>query len=304
MSSNNLDNQGGRRMSNRHARSFLPALVVGLGLALSATAQQQEPTRSITKITGDLYRATQNAHHTVFLVTSEGIILADPIGVDFASWLKAELAERFDTPVRYVLYSHYHADHASGGAVFQDTAELIGHENMVRNLDAEKGSDTFANVRAPDRTYSDTLTVELGGKTVRMIHALPSHSDDSSIISFPEERAVFAVDFVNVRRLPYRNMGGGPIQPWIEANKDLQKRVDYDIMAPGHGPAGKKSDIDASTRYLEELLAAVSKGMAEGQSLERLKESVLMKGYSDWGQYDAWRAENVEAAYQSLAGDR
>jgi glyoxylase-like metal-dependent hydrolase (beta-lactamase superfamily II) len=290
-------------MNSKPPLSVLAACVVTLGLSVAATAQES-PSRSITKITGDLYRGTQNAHHTAFLVTPEGIILTDPIGVEFASWLKTELAQRFDVPVKYVLYSHHHQDHASGGAAFEDTAEFIGHENMVKDLTAEKGNDAYANVRAPDRTYSDTLTIELGGKSVQMIHALPSHSDDSSIIYFPEERAVFAVDFVNVRRLPYRTMGNGPIQSWIEANKDLQKRVDYDIMAPGHGPVGKKSDIEASTRYLEELLAAVSKGLAAGQSLEQLKESVLMKDYSAWGQYDAWRAENVEAAYRSLRGDR
>lgn len=287
-------------MARRSASPFLTSLLVALGLA-AAAAGQDAPTRSITKITGELYRATQNAHHTVFLVTPEGIVLADPIGVEFADWLKAELAQRFAVPVKYVLYSHYHQDHASGAAVFEDTAELVGHENMVKNLAAEKGNAAYANVRPPGRTYADELTVELGGKTVKMIHALPSHSDDSSIIVFPAERTVFAVDFVNVRRLPYRTMGNGPIQPWIAANKDLQRRVDYEIMAPGHGPIGRKSDVDASTRYLEDLLAAVGQGMAAGKSLEQLKESVLMKDYADWTNYDVWRAENVEAAYRSLA---
>jgi glyoxylase-like metal-dependent hydrolase (beta-lactamase superfamily II) len=289
-------------MSTKQAVSFLVACVAVLGLTASVAAQE-ESSRSITKIAGDLYRATQNAHHTAFLVTSEGIILSDPIALEFANWLKAELAERFGVPVRYVLYSHYHADHASGGAAFEDTAEFIGHENMIPNLAAEEDNEIFANVRAPDRTYSETLTVELGGKSVQLIHALPSHSDDSSIIYFPEERAVFAVDFVNVRRLPYRNIGGGPIQPWIEANRDLQARVDYDIMAPGHGPIGTRSDIDDSTRYLEELLAAVAEGVAAGRSLEELQETVLMEDYADWARYDAWRAENVEGAFLSLTNE-
>lgn len=287
-------------MAHRHASPFLTSLVVALGFAVAAGAQDQ-PARSITKITGELYRATQNAHHTVFLVTKEGIVLADPIGVDFAVWLKSELAGRFGVPVKYVLYSHYHQDHASGAAAFEDTAELVGHENMVKNLAAEKGNAAYANVRPPGRTYSDELTVTLGGKTVKMIHALPSHSDDSSIILFPAERTVFAVDFVNVRRLPYRTMGNGPIQPWIAANKDLQQRVDYDVIAPGHGPIGTKSDVFDSTRYLEELLAAVGEGLAAGKSLDELKESVLMKDYAGWANYDVWRAENVEAAYRSLA---
>jgi len=287
-------------VAHRHASPFLTSLLVALGLAVTAGAQER-PVRSITTITGDLYRATQNAHHTVFLVTPEGIVLADPIGVEFAIWLKSELATRFAVPVKYVLYSHYHQDHASGGATFRDTATLVGHENMLKNLADEQGNAAYADVRPPDRTYSDALTLTLGGKTVKMIHALPSHSDDSSIILFPEERTVFAVDFVNVRRLPYRTMGNGPIQPWIAANKDLQQRVDYDVIAPGHGPIGKKSDVFDSTRYLEDLLAAVGEGIAAGKSLDELKESVLMKDYADWANYDVWRAENVEAAYRSLA---
>ena len=289
-------------MSTKHVLSFFAACAAAAGLVLSATAQQA-PTRSITSITGDLYRATQNAHHTAFLVTSEGIILTDPIGVDFANWLKAELAARFDVPVRYVLYSHYHDDHASGGAAFEDTAEFIGHENMIPNLTAEEGNEIFANVRAPDRTYSDSLTVELGGKTVEMVHALPSHSSDSSIILFPEERTVFAVDFVNVRRLPFQNLPGGTVQAWIDANRQLQATVDYDIMAGGHGDIGTKADIDDSTRYMEELLAAVAAGIAAGQSLEELQDSVLMEDYADWGQYEAWRAQNVQGTYEGLTGN-
>ncbi len=286
---------------------FKPSAVFIGALALASgplSMAQEEPTREIVNITGDLYRATNNAHHNVFLVTDEGIILTDPIGTDFAAWLKAELDERFGVPVRYVLYSHYHDDHASGGAVFEDTAEFIGHENTSVNLAAEEGNDVFADVRAPDRTYADTTSVTLGGKTVEMIHALPSHSNDSSIIHFPDERAVFAVDFVNVRRVPFQTMSGwGPITSWIEANRHLQSTVDYDIMAPGHGPVGTKADVDDTTRYLEELLAAVTEAVDAGMSLEETQAAVLMEDYSGWAQYGAWRALNVQGVYEQLTAE-
>ena len=68
------------------------------------------------------------------MVTPEGIVLADPIGRDFSTWLKAELAQRFDVPVRYVLYSHKDYDHASGADVFADTAKVVAHENTARHL--------------------------------------------------------------------------------------------------------------------------------------------------------------------------
>ena len=277
-------------------------LIVALPVTQSALAQD-EPFREIVNITGDLYRATNNAHHTAFLVTSDGIILTDPIGTDFSTWLKAELDERFGVPVRYVLYSHYHDDHASGGAVFEDTAESIGHDNTPVNLAREEGNEIFAEVRAPDRTYSGSTSVTLGGKTVEMIYALPSHSDDSSIIRFPDERTIFAVDFVNVRRVPFQTMGGGDIATWIAANHHLQSTVDYDIVAPGHGPIGTKADVDDSTRYLEDLLAAVSEAVDAGMSLEEAQQSVLMEDYSDYAQYDVWRAMNVQGVYERLTAE-
>ena len=116
------------------------ALVVVLALlACAASAQQGQkpPVRSIAQVTGGLYRVQNNEHYTVFYVTPAGIILADPISADAAAWLKAELARRFpNVPVRYVIYSHHHQDHASGAAVFDDTAELVAHENFAATVKA------------------------------------------------------------------------------------------------------------------------------------------------------------------------
>ncbi len=105
-----------------------------------SAAAQQPPTRGIVNITGQLYRAQNNNHYTVFLVTPEGIIMSDPINRDFARWLKAEYATRFKVPVRYVLYTHRDWDHASGGVVFADTAEFVGHRNMLTALAPPAGN--------------------------------------------------------------------------------------------------------------------------------------------------------------------
>lgn len=105
-------------------------LVVLVAAALSwasVAIAQDQPVRSIVNVTGDLYRFQENNHYGVFLVTDEGIILADPISHDNAQWLKRELDERFGLPVKYVIYSHDHADHTSGGEVFAHTATFVAH---------------------------------------------------------------------------------------------------------------------------------------------------------------------------------
>ena len=92
------------------------------------------PGREIIHLTGDLYRFRDVRHYGMFLHTPDGIILVDPTSPDTAAWLKGELDNRFDVPVRYVIYSHAHNDHAPGGEVFADTATFVAHENMARNL--------------------------------------------------------------------------------------------------------------------------------------------------------------------------
>src|SRR5262245_6549174 len=92
-----------------------------LGIALLAGAvpwaqsQQppQPPVREITKIAGEIYRFRNNNHYSVFAVTPAGVIATDPIDAGAAQWLKDEITRRFKLPVRYVIYSHDHADHIS-----------------------------------------------------------------------------------------------------------------------------------------------------------------------------------------------
>ena len=120
-------------MSNITKTPVAGALITSLAVATTGFAQD-EPRRTITEIADGVYRATNNNHGTVFMVTGEGIVLGDPINTDFSTWLRGELENRFGVPVRYVVYSHHHWDHASGGGVFADTAQFVGHVNMLRHL--------------------------------------------------------------------------------------------------------------------------------------------------------------------------
>jgi glyoxylase-like metal-dependent hydrolase (beta-lactamase superfamily II) len=276
----------------------------------SAFAQQKPPVRTITRIAGDLYRVQSNDHYTVFLVTPAGIILADPINVDAANWLKAQLAERFkNVPVRYVLYSHHHQDHASGAAAFNDTAEIIGHENFNAELKAAAGANAkaakmYEAVLPPEATYKDRRTITLGGKTVQLIHPGPNHSTDMTVLLFPAERVAFAVDFVAVNWVPgATGVERGGIPNWIASLKTLES-LDFDTLAPGHTTMGKKSDAAAHRQYLEDLLAGVSAGIKAGRTLAQIQASNFMDKYKQWGEFDEDHVPNVETAYRMLSAQK
>jgi glyoxylase-like metal-dependent hydrolase (beta-lactamase superfamily II) len=148
-------------------------------LAHNADAQDDQ-TKDIAQVAGDLYVVHGDGHSTVFLVTSEGIILADPINTEVAVWLKKELATRFNVPVRYVIYSHHHYDHAAGAEVFNDTAVFIAHENTRRALD--DGSATLPNNYVPrDKNGDGRIVFEEAGGTLQKFFQDVDRNGDGAV---------------------------------------------------------------------------------------------------------------------------
>ncbi|OGQ84418.1 MAG: hypothetical protein A3F90_18215 [Deltaproteobacteria bacterium RIFCSPLOWO2_12_FULL_60_19] len=271
-----------------------------LGLALlsvffhSSALGRQAPAREIGNITGDLYRFRNAGHFSVFLVTPEGIIATDPIDADAARWLKSELAKRFNKPVKYLIYSHDHADHISGGEVFGDTAVVIAHEKTKTAIMREKRATAL-----PHRVFSDRLAVELGGKRVELIYVGRNHSDDSIVMRFPAERALFAVAFIPVESLPFRTLNDSYIDEWIESLKRVEA-MDFDILAPGHGPVGRKEHVRPMRQYMEDLKSQVAAHLKQGKSVDEIKQSVKMEKYRNWSSYDSYLPLNIEGMVRYL----
>jgi glyoxylase-like metal-dependent hydrolase (beta-lactamase superfamily II) len=335
----------------RVTRCAVLVLVLVLGLVAGARAQQPPaPTRGIVNVTGQLYRAQNNNHYTVFLVTPAGIVMSDPINRDFARWLKAEIATRFKVPVRYVLYTHRDWDHASGGVVFADTAEFVGQVNMLKALappaghppltaeavkmdanrnglverseaggaiaerfaqfdfngdnivsGAEISRGSLSDVYPPTTTYTDRHTVTLGNKRVTMTYLGDAHADDSSVLHFPDERAVFSADILQVRRLP-----GGlapTVGSWIDALKTINA-LDFEHALTGHALAGTKKDAADLLRYLEDISSGVAAGIGAGRSLAEIQKTLTLDAYKGFERWDTNREAHIAAVYATIKGTR
>jgi glyoxylase-like metal-dependent hydrolase (beta-lactamase superfamily II) len=342
---------------------MIHAVRIALGVALAtiplmlppaAAAQQPAPapTRGIVNVTGQLYRAQNNNHYTVFLVTPDGIIMSDPINRDFARWLKGEFASRFRVPVRYVLYTHRDWDHASGGVVFADTAEFVGHVNMLKALappagnpplsradamldanrnglieraeatgtgavaqrfdlfdynrdevvsGAEIARGSVSDVYAPTRTYTDRQTITLGGMSVTAIHLGEAHADDSVVLHFPAERAVFSADILQVRRLP--NSLAPSVGSWIDALR-LINGLDFERALTGHAMSGTKQDAAQALGYLEEIANGVAAGIAAGRSLGEIQKTLTLDAYKGFERWDTVREAHIAFVYATIKGSR
>jgi glyoxylase-like metal-dependent hydrolase (beta-lactamase superfamily II) len=263
-----------------------------------AQQQQQEPRRALTKIAGDLYRFQNNFHFGVVYVTRAGAIVGDTINTAAATWLKDEIARQFNQPVKYVFLSHDHADHASGAEVFAAAgATVIAHERARAKIASNRPA-----AAVPTMTFSERLTLELGGKAVELIHVGRNHSDNSIVARFPAERVLFAVDFIPVKTLAYREMQDSYYPDWLESLRRVEA-MDFETLTPGHGPLGTNADATAFREYLQDLEAAVRKGMAEGKSVDQLKAEVTLEKYKDWSEYRDLPL-NVQGMHRMLSAGR
>jgi hypothetical protein len=153
------------------------------------------------------------------------------------------------------------------------------------------------------------MSIELGGKLVELVHPGTNHSDDATVMLFPEERAIFATEFLadalvagNAHSLPSAcgPFDGSPLAEWIKSYRSVEA-LDFDVLVTGHGSALLDKALVRDTReYFEELVAEVSAGMAAGQTLAELESSVRLEAYSGWANYERLRSYNVEAAYRNL----
>ena len=279
------------RIRGRSVKTVAMFVLASFGGVLWA---QDEVKREITQVAGDLYRFQNQFHYSVFLVTPAGIIATDPIDEEAANWLKNELDTRFGQPVKYLIYSHDHRDHIAGGQVFAETATVVAHEKAKSTIIGEKRPTAV-----PDLTFSDAMAIELGGKTVELTYVGRGHSDNMIVMRFPEERALFAVDFISVKRLPYMNLSDSYFPDWIEAIKVVEA-LDFDILVPGHGPIGEKADARDHREYLEDLYGAVLAEARVGTSLEAMQKTIKLEKYKDWGRYDEWLPLNIEGVYSRV----
>ncbi len=287
-------------------RYYIISAIAAVALAMPGAAQAQapvtpttvNPVREISKIAGEVYRFRNNNHFSVFAVTSAGIIATDPINTAAATWLQDELKKRWpDKPIKFAVYSHDHADHISGGEVWT-TATFVAHDNAKAAIVGEKRPTAV-----PQVTFSDKATLELGGTVLELIYVGRNHSNNSLVMRFPKEKIAFAVDFIPVKAVAFRDFPDAYVDEWIDSLRRVEA-MEFDIFAPGHGSLGTKADVANFRLYLEDLRAQVLAAARAGKSLDETKKMVDLSKYKDWGGYEQMSQLNIEGMYRLVQANR
>ena len=280
-------------------------VLVGLGaifataLVIAVTGQvfAQAPPFETRKITDRVYLYRFGFHQAIFVVTPDGVIATDPIGLFSAQAVPTYLAEIrkvTQAPIKYVVYSHHHYDHIAGGKPFKDLgATFIAHRNAKAHLEKLK----HPNVVIPDVTVDNLHVIELGGVRMELHYVGRNHSDNMLVMLIPQDKLIFVVDFVPIGGVLFRNLPDGFIPDWFDS-LDRVLAMDWDRMIPGHpdagGRLGTKDDVRAVKEYMTDLSDAVRQAAAQGKCWDRAMQEVKLPKYEKWANYNQFLPGNVE----------
>jgi glyoxylase-like metal-dependent hydrolase (beta-lactamase superfamily II) len=266
----------------------------------AAAPAAQAPMFSTTKVEGtdNVYIFRYQGHQSMFIVTKDGVIATDPIGLYRPQAVKTyieEIQKVTKAPIKYVIYSHHHYDHIAGGKPFKDLgAKFVAHKRAKERLVELK----YPDVVIPDQTVGDKGTIKLGGTTLELNFVGNNHSDNTLVMRLPKEKLIFAVDFIPIQTVAFRNIpdNTSPIDYENSIKKTLA--LDWDRMIPGHpGPGGRlgtKQDAQEFLAYLQELSAEVKKAADAGKCWDTAMKEVKLPKYEKWGNYASALPMNIE----------
>ena len=265
----------------------LTALVV-LGSILTLAAAQQVPTFTpeqearlrIREVMDGLYvipgfDGGQSGGNVAVRVTDDGVIIVDdkfPYSFDF---ITEQVSSVTDQPIKYVLNTHHHGDHAGSNADFMREAEVIAHKNARANIIRNNLAG------APRVIFADETAVFLGGAEVQMHHFGRGHTNGDAVVYFPDLRTVHTGDlFVYGQRLdgstlsPFWDFGnGGSVLEW-PATLTRLLALDFETVIPGHGPILTKADVRTFRGKLETVIDRVRDEIAAGATRDDIASRV------------------------------
>jgi glyoxylase-like metal-dependent hydrolase (beta-lactamase superfamily II) len=279
--------------------SLMPAVP-----ALHAQTLKPPGPLSIEPVKEDLYMISGEGGNIAVLVTDEGVLLVDDMFDRNHADILAQVAAVTDQPIRYVLNTHQHDDHAGGDLKMLPIAEVIAHKNVRANLlDIKQPyyEDTPGTpIGLPRVTFSDELALYPGGREVVIRHFGRGHTNGDAVAYFPALKVIHTGDLFLGRRGGTAGAGGaaatdrppgvniyvdyaqgGSFLAWADT-LDAVLALDFDTIIPGHGPVSTRADLIRFRSDLETMRNRIADLIRMGAT----KAQVVATFETDYG----WRA--------------
>jgi len=272
----------------------------------------------------------------VFALTAEGdpnsgVVVGDDsvLVIDaratpvMAKELVAHVRKVTDKPIRHVLLTHYHAVRVLGAAGYEERVNVIASD-VTREMIVERGrqdmdseiqrfprlfraKETIPGLTWPNVVFHQKMTLWLGSREVRIVHAGRGHTAGDTIAWLPKEKVLFSGDLVEYGATPY--CGDAHFTDW-PGTLDRLASFGPQALVPGRGealttPEKVREGIDETRAFLEDVFKIAKAGVAAGQPLKQVYDTALRElrpKYGHWVIFEHCMPFDVSRAYDEAQG--
>jgi len=222
---------------------------------------------------GDRIESSYGANCTA-VAGRKAVLLVDPlIAPAHARLVEAALRTKTRLPVRFVVLTHHHTDHALGAGWFAGRGTtVVAHRACQEAMTAEHPkliearrrvpalAELFADARPcrPSIDFEDeVLTFDLGDSEARVLHPGPGHTAGDSVMHLAKESVAVCGDLVSAGyHVNYEDAALANLENGLEVLRELGARS----YVPGHGAAGGTELLDNQLRYHRAVAEAARSG--------------------------------------------
>ncbi len=280
--------------------------------------------REIGKGVYALLSSIENVNNGGFVVGEKGVLVIDAhISVAMARQIQERVGEVTDRPIRYLVNTNYHGDHAFGNCAFPAETLVVQQRETaarVRYMEEEKAfflpcvgnkPEIFEGVtlRLPDIVFDDYLRIDLGGRIVEIHCFGPANTPGDTIVYVPRTKTAWTGNMT----------GGGTFSLAIESDATtfletlgrFVRTLEVQTLIPGQSPLAGPAVLQRDMTYYARVTDAVKQGLCAGWTLDEAIERIPL-----WEEYSmpptdprlkiqiARHRYNVRRTYLSLSGNR
>ncbi len=237
-----------------------------------------------------------NAYFSMFVVTNEGVIATESVNTNHAKDMVAAIKAVTDQPIRYLLHSHNHWDHASGGQVFHDAGAIVmAHEEAYRWMKANPGPDMMV----PDESWAgNRKDLTLGGTVLELHYLGMNHGLGMTVFLLPKEKIAYIADLVDPNAVLFNIVPDFNVKEWERSLKEIEQ-MDFEKALYAHsGKAqpllgGTKHEVREYIQFVQDIRGAIYAEFKKGTNWMEIPNAVKLPQYKDWWMYKEWLPMNV-----------
>jgi glyoxylase-like metal-dependent hydrolase (beta-lactamase superfamily II) len=260
-------------------------IALGFMVVFSSSSPQELGPAEVgtVKVTDGVYMLIGNGGNIGVSVGEDGVLLIDSLMPPQYEQVKAAVAGISDGPVRFVINTHFHFDHAGGNELFRkDGAMILGHDNVRKRMQEEWSHwslgykiPPFPETALPDATFNDSAILRFNGDEIYALHVENAHTDSDAIIFFKKANVVHMGDLCFAGGYPFIDVPhGGSTEGYISALDKVLNMIDDDTkVIPGHGPLSNRKELQAYRNMLSTVRDRIAEHVEEGKTLEEVLEA-------------------------------